>query len=101
MADPGLARRAEAVALDQPLLVVDPLELPERLDEFGDRGELPDPEQILLQGWDQSFGDPIALGLPDEARRAGHAEELQLPLKVVAHVGASMVVADGQTGGDP
>jgi hypothetical protein len=49
------------VTLDQPLLVVHPLELSERLDEFGDRGEVPDPKQNLLQSSDKSFGDPIGL----------------------------------------
>src|SRR5262249_43923386 len=38
---------------------------------------------------------------PDEARRAGHAEEAQLPLEVVADGGAAVVVPDGQTRGNP
>src|SRR5262249_15013755 len=49
---PRLVRRPEAVALDQPLLVVPALELPKILDEFGDRGEVSDPKPVLLDGSD-------------------------------------------------
>src|SRR5690348_14351571 len=87
--------------LDQPLLIAPPLELAEGLDQIGDRGEVPDPEQVLLQGPDEALRDPVSFGLPDEARRAGHAEEGQLPLEVVAPVGAAMIVPNGQPCGDP
>src|SRR5262245_58758212 len=66
---PRLVRRPEAVALDQPLLVVPALELPKILDKFGDRGEVPDPKQVLPQGANKPFGDTVALRLTDEARR--------------------------------
>jgi hypothetical protein len=49
------------MALDQPLLIVPPLELAEGLDQLGDRGEVPDPEQVLLQGPDEAFGDAVGL----------------------------------------
>ena len=49
------------MALDQPLLIVPPLELPEGLDQIGDRGEVLDPEQVLLQGPDEALRDPVGL----------------------------------------
>src|SRR5262249_17986416 len=47
-ADPPPPRRAEAVASDQPPLVIGPLELAQGLDQLGGGGEVPDPEQVLL-----------------------------------------------------
>src|SRR4051812_26952613 len=85
-----------AVAADEPLLVVGPLELPQGLDQLGHRGEGPNPQELLLESADEPLGTPVALRLPHEARRAGHAQEPQLPLEVVAEVVAAMVVADGQ-----
>src|SRR3954467_13646123 len=85
-----------AMTPDQPPLVVRPLELPQRLDQLRDRGERPNPEQILLQGADEPLGAPVPLRLPHEARRAGHAEERRLPLGVVAEVVAPVAVADRQ-----
>src|SRR5947209_11383776 len=85
-----------SMTTDQPPLVVSPPELPQRLDQFRHRGERPGPQELLLEGADEPLGAAVALGLPHEARRAGHAEELQLPLEVVAEVVAPVVVADGQ-----
>ena len=101
MTGPGLSRHAEPVAFDQPLLVVTPPELPKGVGELRDRGEMPHPQQVLLQGTNEPFGNAIALGLPHEARRAGHPQECQLPLEVMAHVGAAVIVADRWPGGDP
>src|SRR5262249_27292195 len=98
---PDLTRCPVAVPPDHPLLIVTPPKLLQGLDQLGDRGEVPDPEDVLLEGSDKTFGDAVALRLPDEARRAGHAEERQLLLKVVTHGGTAVVVADGQPGGDP
>src|SRR3954447_16475026 len=85
-----------AVTPDQPSFVVRSLELPQRLDQLGDRGEAPHPEELLLQGADEPLGAPVALRLPHEARRAGHTQKRQLPLEVVAEVVAAVVVADRQ-----
>jgi hypothetical protein len=46
--EPHRPRRAEAVASDQPPLVIGPLELAQGLDQLGGGGEVPDPEQVLL-----------------------------------------------------
>src|SRR5947209_13255198 len=85
-----------SMTTDQPPLVVSPPELPQRLDQFGHRGEAPHPEELLLQGADEPLGAAVALRLPHEARRAGHAEKPQLPLEVIAEVVAPVVVPDGQ-----
>jgi hypothetical protein len=61
--EPHLPRRAEAVASDQPPLVVEPLELAQGLDRLCDRGERSDPKQVLLDCADESLGDAIALVL--------------------------------------
>src|SRR5262249_36549240 len=98
---PGLAWRPEAVAPDQPLVVVSPSELARGVGQLRDSGEGPHPEEVLLQGPDEPLGTTVPLRLADEARRAVDPEEGQLPLEVVAHVGAAMVVADGQPRGDP
>jgi hypothetical protein len=84
------------VPLDQPLPVVAPAELALGLGQPGGGGEVPDPEQVLLEGSNQSFGDAMALRLPHETRGAGHPQEGQLLLEIIADVGAAVVVADGQ-----
>src|SRR4051794_38688119 len=89
-----------AMTPDQPALVVLPLELPQRLDQLGHRGEAPHPQELLLEGADEPLSSSVALGLAHEARRTGHAEELQLPLEVVAEVVAAVVMADRQATGD-
>lgn len=58
-----LAGRAMAVAADQPVLVVLPLELPQRRGQLGHRGERADPREVLLEGADESFGAAVALRL--------------------------------------
>jgi hypothetical protein len=52
--------------------------------QLGDGGELPGSGQVLLPGADESLHAAVALRLPDQARRAGRAEEGQLPLEAVA-----------------
>jgi hypothetical protein len=47
------------VALDQPLLIIPPLELPEGLDQIGNRGEVLHPEPVLLQCPDEALRDPV------------------------------------------
>ena len=61
----------------------------------------PHPQELLLEGADEPLGAAVPLRLPHEARRAGHAQEPQLPLEVVAEVVAAVVVADGQPLGRP
>ena len=49
------------MAFDQPLLVIPPPEFAQGLDQLHDRGEAPDPKQVLLQGANESFRDAIGL----------------------------------------
>jgi len=65
----------------------------EAFGEFGEAlaqvlggGEMGDPQQLLLEGSDGALGDAVALGLADEGRRAGDAEEGDFALEVVCHV---------------
>jgi hypothetical protein len=50
------------MSLDQPLVVVPPLELLEGLDQLDDGREVMDPQQVLFEGPDEAFRD--AVGLP-------------------------------------
>src|SRR5690242_21733316 len=54
------------------------------------------PEEVLLQGANEAFGDAIALRLADEGGRALEAEEADLVLEVAGQVVGAMVVAQGE-----
>ena len=86
--------------LDDPGLVVGPLERNERQAEFLDGRERADPQQVLLQGPDEALGAAIAFRLAHERRRALDAEEADLGLEVVADVLATVVVAEPKAGSD-
>src|SRR3954464_533863 len=100
MAKVELSGRLVAVPLDDPALVVGPLERDERQAELLDGLEAAHPQQVLLQGPDEPLGAAVALRLAHEGRRALDAEEADLGLEVVAHVLAPVVVAQPQAGGD-
>src|SRR3954466_254474 len=55
------------------------------------------PEEVLLQGADEAFGDAVALGLADEGGRALDAKKGDLVLEVAGHVVRAVVVAEGET----
>lgn len=88
------------MALDQPLLVVAPLEGGQGRLEVGEGGERLDPQEVLFQGADEALGAAVALGLPDVGGRAGDAEIRQLLLEGGRAIDAAVVVADGPPGGD-
>jgi hypothetical protein len=88
------------VLLDQPGLVVAELEGVEGLQEVGDGGEALNPEQLLLQGPDESLGHSVPLRLPDVGRAAADAEEVEFRLVVARHELAAVVVAEGEACGD-
>jgi hypothetical protein len=48
------------VTLEQSLLVVSPLELPQARDQFREGGVGSDSERVLFQGADEPLGDAIA-----------------------------------------
>ena len=56
---PDLCRGPVAMSLDQPWVVVPPLELLEGLDQLDDGGEVADPQQVLFQGPDEAFRDAV------------------------------------------
>src|SRR5919112_3385734 len=95
-----VSRRPVAVPLDDPAVVVGLPEPLQRRPQLLDRLEAPHPQQVLLQGADEPLGAAVALGLPDEGRRALEAEEADLGLEVVADVLATVVMAEPQPGGD-
>src|SRR3954471_13404337 len=86
--------------LDNPGLVVGPLEGEQRPAQLLDGLEAPQPQQVLLERTDEPLGAAVALGLADEGGRALEAEEADLGLEVVADVLATVVVAEPQPGGD-
>ena len=49
------------MALDQPLVVVPPLELLEGLDQLGDDREVMDPQPVPFEGPDEAFRQTVGL----------------------------------------
>ena len=54
--------------------------------------EMLHPEELLLEGFDESFGDPIALRFSNKRGTRSDAQEAQLVLEGVAHELAAVVV---------
>src|SRR5262245_40409464 len=90
-----------AMALAEPLAVVAILELEQGHAQLLDRVERPHPQLLLFQRADEPLGHALALRLPHKRRTGRDAEELQLILKVVTHVLATMIVPRLQARGDP
>src|SRR5688572_33371491 len=88
------------MSLDDPALVVGPLEREQRHTQLLDGGEATDPQQVLFQHANKSFGTAVALRLAHERGRALDAEEAELGLEVVADMLAPVIVAELQAGGD-
>jgi hypothetical protein len=65
---------AVSMALDQPVFIVGPPEVDQGQVELLDGLEGPDPEQVLLQGADESLGAAVALRRSDEGRGGCGAE---------------------------
>ena len=58
---PDLSGRPVALSLDQPWVVVPPLELLEGLDQLSDGGEVMDPQPVLFEGPDEAFREAVGL----------------------------------------
>ena len=84
------------MALEQPGGVVSFPKREQGLTKFLDRGKCPDPQQVFLEGPDETLGAAITLRGTDKGRRALEAEEGKLPLEHVGHILAAMIVADGK-----
>ena len=57
-----LNRRQKAKTLNQPGLVVESAEVFEGCDQFRDRLEVADPEQLLLERFEEAFIQPLPSG---------------------------------------
>ena len=97
---PCLGRRSVAVALENPMMVVQVLELKQRPPQFLYGGERAHPQEILLQDADEPLTVAISLGRPHEAGRTGHAQVGDLPLKVIGQIGGAVVVTNFKPLGD-
>src|SRR5919112_5633323 len=91
-----LVRGAVAVPGDEPGGVVVGDEVPQPAPQVFDGVEGVHPQEVLLQGADEAFGDAVALRLADEGGRALEAEESDLVLEVAGQVVGAMVVAQGE-----
>ena len=72
-----LNRRQKAKTLNQPGLVVESAEVFEGCDQFRDRLEVADPEQLLLERFEEAFDTTVALRFADERRRRLDAQETE------------------------
>ena len=86
--------RSVADPPDDPVVVEAAGEVAEHLVELLDGAESVQPEQLLLQGPDESLDAAIAFGLPQEGRARLDAEGLELVVEGVRDELASMVVAE-------
>ncbi len=69
----GLGSDRALVPLPQPSRVVEDGRFLQRETKLLDRGELPDPEELLLERPDRTLGPAVVLRLTHEGRRAGAA----------------------------
>ena len=79
---------------DDPVVVEAAGEVAERLLELLGGPESAQPEQLLLQGPDESLDASVALRLADEGRARLDAEGLELVLKSMRDELAAVVVAE-------
>src|SRR3712207_2430026 len=91
-----LVRGTVAVPGDEPGGVVVGDEVLQPAAQLFDGVEGVHPEEVLLQGANEAFGDTVALRLADEGGRALEAEESDLVLEVARHVVGAMIVAQGE-----
>ena len=71
----SLGWREVAQALDDPALVVTLTKFRQRVPQFLDVLEHPDPQQLLLQSANESLDAAVAFRLAYERRRRLHAQE--------------------------
>ena len=67
---------------DEPSLIVAPRECDKRDAQLLNGFEGPHPQEVLLQGSDEAFGEAIALGFAHEGRRSFDAETFDLALEI-------------------
>src|SRR5918997_2953922 len=91
-----LVRGSVPVPGDDPGGVVVDDEVPQRAAKLFDGVEGVHPEEVLLEGADEAFGDAVALRLADERGRALDAEAADLGPEVARQVVGAVVVAQRQ-----
>jgi len=94
-------RRPVAVSFDDPLTVVPFLEIVKGPAQLFHRAEGPYPEELLLEGPDESFGAAVPIGLPDVGRTRLDPKELDLLLEDIAHERAAVILTKLQATGEP
>src|SRR5271166_3113451 len=85
---------------DQPARVVSLSKRQQRLSEFFDRFEGPDPGQVLLERADEPLGAAVSFRSAHEGGRTLDAEERDLLPEVIGHVLRAMVVSHLQAARD-
>ena len=96
-----LNRRLEAQTLNQPVLVVESAKLFQCPNQFRDRLEVPDPQQLLLEGPEEAFNTAIAFRLANECRRRLDPQEGEFVLQVVAHELGGVIMPESESFGSP
>ena len=86
--------RSVADPSDDPVVVEAVREVAQGAVELGNGAESVKPEQLLLQGSDESPDASVALGLADQGRARLDAEGLELVLKSMRDELAAVVVAE-------
>ena len=71
---------------DEPGCVVVTGELDERGSQLFDGVERTDPQQVLLQGTYEAFGDAVALWLPHKRGRSFDPQAFDLALEIDGHI---------------
>ena len=92
-----LCGRLVVVSFEEPLLVVDPLEFEQSQTQLFDGGEVPDPQEVLLEGADEAFRATVSLRFSYEVGRGFDAEEVDLLLELVGHVRGAVIMAQLQS----
>ena len=82
-----LNRRLEAETLNQPMLVVESAKLFQCSNQFRDRLEVPDPQQLLLERSEEAFDTAIAFRFANECRGRLDSQEGEFVLEVGAQGG--------------
>ena len=92
---------ARSQTLNQPVLVVDSAKVFQSRNQFRDRLEVPDPQQLLLERSEEAFDTAIAFRLANECRRRFNPQEGEFVLEVVAHELRGMIVPESESFSSP
>jgi hypothetical protein len=83
--------------LDEPLFIIKPYPVKERLAEVLHRLERAHPQQLLIKSPDKLFRDTIAFLSVDECGTRCDTQESEFGLEVTAHILTTMIMAHLQT----